>query len=243
MSTSTPRPTARTDGRWTYGEAWEKYPVEPGQVWAIGPHRVMAGDLELGDALAFLAHPEVPTPGLGYADPPWTPSNASGFRTKAGAESKADWSLLQRRVAEAMLVPALSFCEMGLTTTEDFVATVKKAGGNVYSVQQINDPPNRFTCNLVALGYEPQVPIGSLRHLTKPRALTGLETPGWAIQNYSQPRGVVYDCCLGRGLTAVTAHDLGRVCIGTELNPRRLAVAIAKLVDAGAGEPTVVGSI
>lgn len=244
MSTSTRRPVGRHEGRWTYGDSWDRFPVEPGQLWAVGPHRFAAGDLEMGDGLALLASPEVPQPGVGYVDPPWDPSNASSFRTKAGADNKADFSLLLRKVAQVMLhVTGVAFAEMGLRQTDAFVETIRQAGGHVYSVQQINDPPNKFTCNLVAFGHAPTANILAAHDPGKGRALTGLETPQWAIRHHALRGEAVLDCCVGRGLTAISAHMLDRPCVGLELNPRRLAVTIAKLVDQGAGEATVVGSI
>ena len=38
---------------------------------------------------------------------------------------------------------------------------------------------------------------------------------------------------MGRGLTATTAYALGKRFVGTELNPRRLAVAIDKVAQLG----------
>jgi len=39
----------------------------------------------------------------------------------------------------------------------------------------------------------------------------------------------VIDPCTGRGLTAMTAAEMGRVFTGTELNPRRAAITLQKL--------------
>ena len=48
-----------------------------------------------------------------------------------------------------------------------------------------------------------------------------------ALQN--EVCNTVADLCTGQGLTAVAAYKLGKRFLGTELNPRRLAVAIDKV--------------
>lgn len=49
---------------------------------------------------------------------------------------------------------------------------------------------------------------------------------------FEQP-GSVADLCTGRGLTLLAAHKFGAKFYGTELNKRRLAVAIDRAAKAG----------
>lgn len=42
------------------------------------------------------------------------------------------------------------------------------------------------------------------------------------------------DLCMGQGLVGLAAHAAGRPFVGTELNPRRLAVLLQKLSRQGA---------
>jgi hypothetical protein len=70
------------------------------------------------------------------------------------------------------------------------------------------------------------------------------KTPRVAIDAFTEPGDVMLDPCLGRGLTAISANAAGRVCVGLELNPRRLAVAIDLLrAPTQWGEPRRVGRL
>ena len=65
---------------WTYGNAWEQYSIEEGQVWGVLPSsKVAVYDLferKLPDFM-FLAD-------MLYVDPPWNLSLLNSFATKAG---------------------------------------------------------------------------------------------------------------------------------------------------------------
>jgi len=41
------------------------------------------------------------------------------------------------------------------------------------------------------------------------------------------------DLCMGQGLVGLAAHAAGKPFVGTELNPRRLAVLLQKLAQQG----------
>ena len=67
---------------WTYASSGgEEYPVQDGDLWTAGPHRIACGDLERGDALDLL-HNLKALPDIVYTDPPWNAGNAASFRRR-----------------------------------------------------------------------------------------------------------------------------------------------------------------
>ena len=69
------------------------------------------------------------------------------------------------------------------------------------------------------------------------------QTPYLSIEGMCQRGGIVYDCCVGRGLIAESAVKLGRVAYGNELNPRRLAVTLKKVSKLVGQNPVKVGEL
>ena len=65
-----------------------------------------------------------------------------------------------------------------------------------------------------------------------------VELPSWFIKLFTQPGDVVLDPFLGSGTTAVAAYNLGRYCIGIEINPEYYQVA-EKRLEAVQGAPTL----
>ncbi len=56
-----------------------------------------------------------------------------------------------------------------------------------------------------------------------------VELPAWFIKLFTQPSDVVLDPFLGSGTTAVAAKQLGRRCIGIEINPEYIQLAQERL--------------
>ncbi len=56
-----------------------------------------------------------------------------------------------------------------------------------------------------------------------------VELPAWFIKLFTQPSDVVLDPFLGSGTTAVAAKQLGRHCIGIEINPKYIQLAQERL--------------
>ena len=68
---------------------------------------------------------------------------------------------------------------------------------------------------------------------------TDYDFQGWMMQKPLKRRSgienpaCIADLCTGRGLTTVAAYMLGKKFVGTELNKRRLAVAIERVNNLG----------
>lgn len=62
-----------------------------------------------------------------------------------------------------------------------------------------------------------------------------------AIRDCSLPGELILDPCLGSGVTAIAAHRTGRVCVGIEIDPLYVDVAVKRLAAVTGIEPVLEG--
>lgn len=180
---------------------------------------------------------------MGYTDPPWGAGNARSFRTKAGLDGDKG-----RPVDFAALIQRVIFCltwavpngpvwvEMGRATADDVERRLKQSWPitEVWPITYYNKNP----CSLIRAAVSgPGMGAGG------PGGMDDAVTPAFAIARDSAPGDRVYDPCTGRGLTAVSAAQHGRVFRGSELNPRRLSVTLAKLHRLTGCAPQRIGAL
>ncbi len=212
-------------GRWTYGEAGDEYPVQPGDVWRVGHHVLGCADLETGQVAKFVGeygrHPEI-----AYVDPPWNQGNARSFRTKAAVSRAVDFDLFLASLVDAVSQVDHIYVEMGHQNHAALAETVQAYGGTVIGFWDIfyyrTKPCVLLGCDF-SDGKRPW-PDGDYN------GLDDEDTPDEILSRYASGL-TVFDPCMGRGLTALAAHAHGQRFIGTELHPRRMAVTIKKMVD------------
>lgn len=189
-------------------------------------------DLETGGHGAFVR--KVGSASMVYVDPPWTQANVNSFRTKAEVgRAELTFSEFLRAlmgvIAESGV--SLAFIEMGRQEESALASTVTAAHARLLgrwpTVYYRRHPALLFA---VAV---PPVRIETLPPAPDPSGMDDDYTPAWAIEHFSEPSAVIFDPCMGRGLTAITADQLGRRFIGCELHPRRLAVALDRLAMRG----------
>ena len=214
----------------TYGDAWELYPVQRGDVWSVGNARFMCGDAETQDWQRFSQM--ITTPSVVYVDPPWGPGNATSFRRKASADGKASYPELLARLSQ--LVKRCSgsvFIEMGLRWVSTLDHAMQGAGATLRDRWQIT--------------YYRKSPSILSRYTFRgddgfSRDLSGQDdsrTPYLVLEQYS-PGAVVLDTMCGQGLTALAAIQAGHQFWGFELHPRRMASALQKCGAASGAVPT-----
>jgi len=66
--------------KWLYGDSWEKFPIQPGQVWGVGDSRVSVHNL-FNPLPGFMLRADCL-----FMDPPWNLGNLNSFYTKAGRD-------------------------------------------------------------------------------------------------------------------------------------------------------------
>lgn len=221
-------------GEWRYGDAGDRWPVRPGEVWKVGPHLFGCGDLELGAGPLLVSaasgYCAMPAPRIAYTDPPWTAGLARGFRSKAGLPgAPVDMGALLDRIFEASReATGEVFIEgSALAALDELVTHRGNAAGfalvNSVAITYYHRAKNRGLLHIFTrVGKDP----GEWGRYREVVSLDDDETPGLAMRLATDRGDVVADFCLGRGLTARWAHELGRRCVGLELAPRRLACVL-----------------
>jgi hypothetical protein len=215
-----------------YGPDADAYPVQPGDVWRVGLHRIACLDLQ-GAAHAAAWAMELAAEGgcaMAFSDPPWNAGNARSFRTKAGLDGDkgraVDFADLMARIIGvlAQVVPqGPVWMEMGNASAPAVETMLAEAGWPIldrWPVVYYQTKP----CSLIRAA-RAGAPLG-------PTGPAGQDEPfftAFAVARDCPPGQRVFDPCAGRGLTAVTAAQAGRVFRGAELNPRRISVTLAKL--------------
>jgi len=204
--------------KWRYGDSWEKFPIKEGETWTYQTSHVAVADIRnpLPD---FMRRAD-----MIYCDPPWNKGNVNSFITKAGMDSYVDdfrvfMDLLFEKIA--WIAPETCYLEVGKQHRCDFMHRMGELYPNVKSWEITYYKKN--PCYLVRGGMEPT-----------DFDFTGLdeaETPEIAI-DLEKPECVA-DLCTGQGLTLIAAHRHKVRFVGTELNRRRLAVAIDRAAKVG----------
>lgn len=200
--------------RWTYGNAWEKFPIQAGETWQAGTGRVAVHDITQP------LPPFMKEADCLFIDPPWNLGNLNSFYTKAGRDDYhssfgrfAD--IFFQRVAE--VGPAVCYIEIGNQNVADWTARLSA----LYPVVQ-HWP----------VFYYRKHPTNIIRGGTSMTEidLTGMdEVECINLIAWFESYRVIGDLCMGRGLVGAAAHKTGRPFVGTELNPRRLACLLDKI--------------
>jgi DNA modification methylase len=202
-------------GNWLYGDSWEKFPIEPGQIWTAGQHEVMVADVTKNNISSLLNGKKAD---MSYIDPPWNSSNINAFYTKAGLKERRDFKLFLKKLIEQVKLysPNVNYMEMGFENVHFLEDLIESMGGwltNSWDIFYYRIKP----CHLIRFTFTDNPPVKV--------DFTGMDdddTPHLAISSEKDIQTVL-DFCTGRGLTGRTAHALGKTFIGTELNKRRLA--------------------
>lgn len=206
--------------KWAYGDSWDKFPIEQGQVWGLANgSRVAVHNL-------FEPLPLWMRPDLLFIDPPWNLGNVNTFYTKAGRsdylKNFADFSdAVFLRIAEMM--PRTAYIEIGNQNVDDWYAKL----GRLY--------PHLQRWPVVYYRKHPTNIIrGSLTGIIE-HDFTGIDEAKCIeliakIEQYQ----LMGDMCMGRGLVGLAAYKAGKAFVGTELNKRRLAVLLDGLNKLGA---------
>lgn len=213
--------------------------VERGDIYAIGPHRVMCGDVEKGDALSFLgalsAEDRVPT--MAWTDPPYDMRVARNFRRAAGVEGEPDIGrLLSLALGALTLVDGPCYMEMGSSGVDALRAALSH-----YPPKRVHEwdhlTYDRGARKLWIFGMEWREDAPEMR---RP------EGDGWAAARsvmsvLSERR--VFDPFMGEAGFGKIALEHGHSYVGMELQPGRVEVALRALSKRTKAPPDYLGNI
>jgi len=203
---------------WKYGDAWERYPIEQGQIWGIGESRVAVHNL-------FEPLPGFMAADMLFTDPPWNLGNINSFYTKA---ERVDYQksftpfvdALFQRIAE--ISPGVCYLEIGNQNVNDFERRLRDQFAAVQRWQ---------------VTYYKKHPTWIIRGADQPtqRDYSGMdEADVIKMAAAAEEYQVIGDMCMGRGLVGLAAYAAGHAFVGTELNKRRLACLLEALAKKGA---------
>jgi len=204
--------------KYKYGNSWEKYPIEPGEVWGI----------ENGSKIAvhniFDKLPGWMKADLLFVDPPWNQGNLSCFYTKADRNDYQEFEkfadvLFQRIVdigADTAYIEIGNQMVFSWLKRLEFIFPYTQAWNVTYY--------KKYPTNIIR---------GSL--LSKvDYDFTGIDEKKCIdiIANIEAYK-VIADPCIGQGLVGLAAYKAKKPFVGTELNKRRLAVLVDKISKLG----------
>jgi hypothetical protein len=193
--------------------------IKPNDVFSVGPHRFSCADIEMILLRDLLNMPE--NIYLVYSDPPWNAGNARMWRTLSEYDGsvgrKVDWDYFSRQIYIQIksVNPTHVFIEMGSKQTSEVLRNFVEYGflrcQNSWQVYYNSTHPNTvsyfseypgFTGNPDGMKNEPMT-----RHI---------------FENIAKKGEVVFDPCIGLGMTARMAHMFDMICYGNDINPHRL---------------------
>jgi DNA modification methylase len=203
--------------KWKYGDSWERFPIELGQTWCdeTTGSKVTVCDLRNGIPDYMLKADMI------YCDPPWNQANVNCFYTKAGiTDNYVDrfdqfYDALFHCIGR--IAPKCCYLEIGRQNKTVFIEELAK----LFPVVQ-QWPITYYRKNLCYL-----LRGGHKRQHYDFAGIDDIKTPQLAVE--VEPTQTVADLCTGQGLTPVAAFNNDKRFVGTELNKRRLAVAIDRV--------------
>ena len=209
--------------------------VRDGDIWRVGSHIMACGDIERGDALSLAIQY---SPSMVLCDPPWGPGPARAYCTKAGISRSVNFgSFVNTLLAAFHSIDGLIAIEMGNAQIKEVADCARRAGFlHIRVMPMFYYRKKPCSCVIMSRKVLP-CKIENLPCEDEPVVYR------WIIQQFSSRGDRVFDPCVGKGMTAVIAHKMGRPVLGMELNPHRLAFALDSLERAGAGRPEKIGDL
>lgn len=218
---------------WTYRKhGGLDFPVKPGQVWGLGPHRFACGDLT--QPLDWFTRHWPEEPQAMYTDPPWNTGLARGFYTKAshpGQPVLAD--IIDGILAIAQPYRLPFWMEGSIHKTDELMGLLARRGATLIALIPIVYYQTR-PCLLIQATFGPALPAridlkGVDDEVTPVEVCKAL--PG---------TGPVLDPCAGRGLTFKGAHAAGLPFYGLELSSYRLSACLARAKHESGATPYLI---
>lgn len=229
--------------------------VRPGDLWTLGPHRLLCGDATDAGQVARLLHGRKAQ--LGFTDPPYNVaygSSRSGKRRKQianDAMSPERWEQFVRAWARNLLgaVDGALYIFMSCKEWPTVSRVLEELGGHWSTT--IIWSKDRFTIGRadyqrqyepVWYGWREGAPHdwhggrdqGDVWNIARPSSselhptMKPVELAERAIKNSSQPGEAVLDFFLGSGTALIAAERTGRTCFGLEIDPIYCALAILR---------------
>lgn len=204
--------------KWDYGGAIDRYPLQEGEI-AIFENGSKVKVHDLFEPLPEFMHDA----DLLFVDPPWNLGNINTFYTKADKTDRVEsFESFYKRLFECIseINPATCYVEIGKQHLADFILEMRNLYKHVTFYNSTYYHSKDKLCYVVR---------GS--HKAKKPKLDGMDEENiieWICAN--EDYSCIGDLCMGRGLVGVNAYKNGKKFVGTELNKKRLAVLVERIV-------------
>lgn len=265
-----------------------EWDTKTGQVWQLGDHRLMCGDSENAEHVAFLLNGA--TPQLMVTDPPYGVNYDPSWRTTAGInnsgrlgkvenDDRADWTNAWRLFGGSIAyvwhgglhsatvmnsLESAGFVIRGqivwvkprlvmsrghyhwqhepcwvATAEEDSDDELPEADFAWYSIRKNSTAKwdgGRKQTSVWQISCSEEI---STEHGTqKP-----IECMARPIRNHKCSENGVYEPFSGSGTTIMACEKLRKICYAMEIDPKYIAVALQRYVDATGKSPLLIGSL
>jgi DNA modification methylase len=258
--------SAAREGEDEIPEAPEDPVTRPGDLWILGNHRLLCGDATVATDVERLLGTVKPL--LMVTDPPYGVDYDPAWRNKAGAaatkrtgkvlnDDRADW-----REAWALFPGDVAYVWHGALHAAVVAVSLEAAGFKVRSqiiwakdrlVLSRGDyhwqhEPCWYAVKKTGKGHwagdRKQTTLWQIAHRDQDAdTVHGTQKPVECMRrpilNNSSPGQAIYEPFMGSGTTLIAAETIGRVCLGIELNPAYVDVAIDRWQQF-TGEPAVL---
>ena len=203
--------------KWDYGGFAEKYNMQ-GEIH-IGTGIVQVHDI-FNPIPAFMKEADVI-----FSDPPYNKSALSSYYTKAGLSEKPEsFDAFFYRFVECIDIinPKLVCLEVGLKQTDMYMQEFSKLYKNSAIVASYYYGNKNQKCNILFFSNE-QIPdiCVMMPFMDEEKVIDYL------CKNLEY--SCIGDLCMGKGLVGYYSNKYGKKFVGTELNPKRLAVCCERV--------------
>jgi hypothetical protein len=206
---------------WNYGDAYLRHPIQLGEI-AIFDDGSTVKVHDIFDPLPdFMKRAD-----LIFVDPPWNLGNLNTFYTKAERNDyKQDFSQFYKRLFTCIgeISPRVSYVEVGKEYLADFINEMRLLYPAVTFYNSFYYHQKGNICYVVK---------GAKKRAKMPLDYMDEED----IINYiceHEDYSCIGDLCIGRGLVGIGAIKNKKQFVGTELNRKRVAVMLERIVQTG----------
>lgn len=237
-------------------ELRQQWQVEPGQLWALGDHRLICGDCTDAAVVARVMGGEKAD--MVFTDPPYGIEIVGG-NGKIGASNLAENHTYAAIVNDDTTETARAVYEMMKPTPmilwggnyfTDFLPP--RACWLIWDKREGMASNNFADCEIAWTSF--QGPARIYRHLWSGMIRKGSDGEKWhptqkpvdlhvsILRDFSEDGTVVYEPFLGSGTTLIACENLGRRCRAVEISPAYVAVALQRYFDATGKQPELIGA-
>jgi len=207
--------------KWNYGDAIVRHPIKEGQT-AIFDNGSMVKVHNIFDPLPAI----MKNADLIFVDPPWNLGNLNSFYTKADRTDYQDsFERFYKRLFECIgeIRPKTCYIEVGKEYLPEFMIESKRLYKHVTFYNSMYYHKKDNTCYIIrGSGKRKKLPLDYVDEE---------DIIEWICTN--EEYDYIGDLCMGRGLVGINAYINGKRFVGTELNPKRLAVLLESITKLG----------